>query len=401
MMELQPSMLSSDAHLHAVALATGFSALQPGMESFRDTLETMVARANGPLAEPQKAFGPLYVRFSRDLSHEEGFAPFRAVLRECILSNWAYDRGEVLLGEPVVERRLHSVVTAARELGMTAALADAILTDAGAFPQDDRRTYNRKVFSVQTYEDLLAEIPTWVGPGEMMAAMGVTKRAFATLEEDGVLIPRTRAPKVIVRWRLSDGQALVSRLSAVSRLVPSEDVGWESLQHAHKRKGVAVGHLIALALSGKMALGQDNRIPGYNGFRVRVVDINALAAERDSKGTMSDALSNTISAAEFGRSVGLRDGGYLQALVEAGQVHAQKMQNPKTKIMQYRMTQAHVAEFHRKFLTTTTIGSEFGLHRNRILAVLRAADVQPFTLDGRLVGSIWLRDEVERYFSLK
>ncbi len=68
MMDLQPSTLSSDANLHAVALATGFSALQRGVEAFRETLEAWVARANGPLAEPQKAFGQLYVRFSRDLS---------------------------------------------------------------------------------------------------------------------------------------------------------------------------------------------------------------------------------------------------------------------------------------------------------------------------------------------
>ncbi len=284
---------------------------------------------------------------------------------------------------------------------MTAALADAILTDAGAFPPDDRRTYGRKVFSVKAYQDLLAEVSTWIGPGEMMAAMGLTKRAFATLEEDGVLRPRTKAPKVIARWRLSDGQALADRLSSVSKLLAPEAAGWESLQHAKKRKGVPVCQVIDLALSGKMALCQDERIPAYNGFRVRVSDINALAAERDSAGTKAGAFADTISAAEFGRSVGLRDGGYLQALVEAGQVRAQKVQNPKTNTMQYRMTQADVAAFHRKFLTTTTIGIEFGLHRNKILAVLRAAGAHPFALDGRSVGSIWLRDEIERYFKVR
>lgn len=124
--------------------------------------------------------------------------------------------------------------------------------------------------------------------------------------------------------------------------------------------------------------------------------------ESDNDATSrAGALANTISAAEFGRSVGLRDGGYLQALVEVGHVPAQQVQNPKTKAMQYRMTQADVVEFHRKFLTTTTIGLEFGLHRNKILAVLRAAGAPPFALEGRSVRSIWLRDEIERYFMVR
>lgn len=82
----------------------------------------------------------------------------------------------------------------------------------------------------------------------------------------------------------------------------------------------------------------------------------------------------------FGRSVGLRDGGHFQKLIEAGHVPAQKIKNPKTHAMQWRMTPVDVASFHRKFLTTATIEAEFGLHRNRILAVLNAAGARPFTL---------------------
>lgn len=172
----------------------------------------------------------------------------------------------------------------------------------------------------------------------------------------------------------------------------------ESIQHAKKRKGVPVGQLISLALSGQIALDRDAEIDGYSGFRVRIRDVNALAEEMAGRAAGVDEFTETISAAVFGRSVGLRDGGNFQKLIEAGHVPARAFRNPKTHTLQWRMTPADVAAFHRKFLTTSTIEAEFGLHRNRILAVLRATGVRPFTVDGVSAGSVWLREEVQHHF---
>ncbi|WP_124085338.1 hypothetical protein [Pseudogemmobacter humi] len=72
--------------------------------------------------------------------------------------------------------------------------------------------------------------------------------------------------------------------------------------------------------------------------------------------------------------------------------------NPKTNMQQFRMTPDDITALHRKFLTTTTIEAEFGLHPNRIRAVLSAAGALPFTIDGASVGPVWLREEFERHF---
>ena len=278
---------------------------------------------------------------------------------------------------------------------------DAILTAAGAFAPDDARAYNRKIFSANSYAELLEEIPTWVGPGEMMTSMGITKRAFSSLEEGGVLTPRTKAPKVIARWRLADGQALLEQMRAVSHELSVDESGWESIQHAKKRKGTPVGQLISQAISGKFALGRVVGIDGYNAFRVRIGDVNVLAEEMADTVTGPEGFTETISAAAFGRSVGLRDGGHFQRLIEAGHVRARKVKHTKTHALQRRMTPADVAAFHRKFLTTSTIEAEFGLHRNRILAHLNAAGARPFTLDGMSIGSVWFRDEVQHHFKAR
>ncbi len=130
-------------------------------------------------------------------------------------------------------------------------------------------------------------------------------------------------------------------------------------------------------------------------------DVNVLAEKMAGRAAGLEEFTETISAAAFGRSVGLRDGGHFQKLIEAGHVSARAFRNPKTHAWQWRMTPADVASFHRKFLTTSTIEAEFGLHRNRILAVLNAAGARPFTLDGVSVGSVWLREEVQHNFKAR
>lgn len=353
----------------------------------------------GNFEEPKRAFGPLYTRMAREFRDDPAFTEFRSLLRECILANWPFAAGEMLLGEPVVERRFHSVLTAAQDIGMSAKTLDAILTDAGAFAPSNHRPHSRKIFCAATFAPLLTEIPTWVGPGELMEGIGVTKRALAILEEDGILVPRTQAPKVIARRSMSDGLALIDELASLATGSDTSSGGWEGLQEAKKRKGVAVRHLIAQVRAGQLQLRRARAIAGYNGFQVSVAEVNALAARLEQTLPHAPAFTGSVSAAAFGRKVGIRDGGHFLVLIQAGHVPAQAVLNPKTHLTQFRMSEEDIAAFHKRFLTTTTIEEEFGLHRNRILAILRSAGARQFMLEGRSVGPLWLRAEVECIFA--
>ncbi len=63
------------------------------------------------------------------------------------------------------------------------------------------------------------------------------------------------------------------------------------------------------------------------------------------------------------------------------------------------MSQDDITAFHNKFLTLATIETEFGLHRNTILAKLRAHGAKPFSADGQAFGMIWLRTATEAIFA--
>lgn len=389
----------SPAHRHRLALVKGFDALKDGEDAFRGVLDWLAARANGFLDEPGKAFGNLFWKLSRDFLDDDAFAPFREILRTCILSHWPYAAGDVLLGEPVKERHLHSIVTAARETGISAFNLDAMLTEAGAFAFEDGRPHSRKTFIARDFAALLEEIPTRIGPGEMRAAMGATKTAFAALEQDCVLVPRTRAAKILARWRVADGLALVEELSALAVQESAEEGTWEALQIATSRSRIAIGVILDAVRSGAVAIARSDRSEGYNAFVVRAADINALADRLPKLDTEARTLTDSISAAAFGRSIGLRNAGQFLALAQTGHVQTQEILHPHTRQMQYRMSHDDITAFHNKFLTLATIETEFGLHRNTILAKLRAHGAKPFSADGQAFGMIWLRETIGVIFA--
>ncbi|WP_369127707.1 TniQ family protein [Rhodovulum sulfidophilum] len=95
----------------------GFRFATTGEATVRDTLMQLQETIGEPTDGPKKKYGALYDRLAFDLLGE-AYAPFRELLRDHIASTWPLGPGDDLMGEPVLERKVHSVRTAARELGM-------------------------------------------------------------------------------------------------------------------------------------------------------------------------------------------------------------------------------------------------------------------------------------------
>jgi hypothetical protein len=375
--------------------AAGFEIARSGETAIRAALDRIAASATGPLDAPGKVFGPMYTALSRDYLREPGFALFGRILRDCILDHWPFAPGETLIGEVVPERRLHSVATAAQEAGVGVEVIEQFLIEAGAIPDEDDRPPSRRVFEARPYSELLAEIPTLVGPKEMREAMGATKTELAALEEEGLLTPRTRVAKVKNPWRISDGLALVADLAAGATPVAEDDREWETLILARKRTQVSLADLVAAIREGVLVVGRRAGIPGFHGLVLRTTDVDALpCSRRRARAPLDVDAAGMTSAARFGRSVGLRDEGNFIALIEAGHVPAARIVNPVTGRLQHFLRAEHVAAFHRRFATLTTLAAETGLHRNTLRGHLAASEISRFAPDGQAFGPVYLREEV-------
>lgn len=375
--------------------AAGFNVAVKGKTAIRVALDQIAVASMGALDEPSKAFGALFTQLSHAYRSEPDFDPFRMILRECILDNWSFAGGDILLGQPVPERLLHSLRSAEVELGIGAKILEYFLVEAGAIKADDQRPRSRRLFDAKVYAGLLAEIPTLVGQTEMLNAMGATRRELSSLTKEGLLLPRTRVEKVKNRWRISDGTTFVAELSAGAISVDSEDPNWEVLLLARRRTGVTLGELVKGIREKQLTVGQLAGAVGFHGIVVAKTEVDLMAAPRNlSRDAVLEEVPGMLAATEFGRSVGLRNGGAFLALIEAGHVQARHILNPRTARMQYRMTPREVETFHQRFVTLTTLSAETGQHRNTLKGVLASARITPFSPQGQDFGSVYLRDDV-------
>ena len=392
---LRPAHLRDLDRADGADHAAGFDVVRHGEAAIRAALDRIAASATGHLDAPNKVFGPMYGCLARDYLHEPGFALFGRILRDCILEHWPIGPGETLIGEVVAERRLHSVATAAEEAGVGVELIEQFLIEAGAVSAADDRPPSRRIFEARPYAELLAEIPTLVGPRAMRKAMGATKTELAALEQEGLLIPRTRVAKVKKPWRISDSLALVSNLAVRATPIAEDECAWETLLLARNRTQVSLADLVAAIRDGRLVVGQRAGVAGFHGLVLRTTDVDALPpSSRRAPATHNIDTVGMTSAARFGRSVGLRDKGNFIALVEAGHVPAVQVVNPDTGRLQHFLRPEDIAAFHRRFVTLTTLATETGHHRNTLRGQLAAAGIGRFAPDGQDFGPVYLREDV-------
>jgi hypothetical protein len=314
---------ADDKPSRGAALAFGFEVARKGEAAIRQALDQIAQAATGHLDEPNKAFGNIYKALNSKSAVDDGFGPFCQILRECILDHWPIASGAILLGQVVEKRRLHSLSTAAKEIGVGVEVIEHFLLEVGAVPEEDARPWNRRVFDAQTHAALLTEIPNLVGPKAMRQAMGATVRELKALESEKVLIPRTRVAKVKSPWRLSDGTALVKELLTAVVCVPEADGNWETLLNARGRSGLGISNMIKAIKESRIVVGQWAGTAGFHGIVVNKRDVDDLSStHKNSLDFAQVELPGEMSAAEFGRSVGLRDKGGFIALVEEGQTPA-------------------------------------------------------------------------------
>jgi hypothetical protein len=221
----------------------------------------------------------------------------------------------------------------------------------------------------------------------MRNAIGTSLLELKSVEESGLLVPRTKVTKVKNPWRISDGLALLAELQTGATRVPTIDDDWETLLLARRRSYIGLGNLVQGIRDGILVHGQRNGIGGFHGIVVRKRNVDAIAhATKSKERIISEALPGVMSAAAFGRSVGLRDHGGLTALIEAGETPALRARNPVTSRLQYQMDKSDLAAFHNRFVTLTTLVQETDLHRNALGAKLSNAQVSRYSPDGVTLG---------------
>ncbi|ETD88565.1 hypothetical protein U713_12695 [Rhodobacter capsulatus YW2] len=362
----------------------GFAVARRGEAAIAAALMDLVAAGGGQREEPKGVFGDLLTKLRDDTLDDPAFAPFRRLLRDCILSVWPVAAGETVLGERIPERRLHSLYSAAREIGVSEDLLEPFLIEAGALVAGDPRFSNRRVFSAAEHAGLLAEIPTLVSLRTIRREIGASRTEVERLVAEGCLTPRCRCETVRLRWSLTQAKELLSALQCRAAPIEAEDPAWETLLTASHRGGQSLSALLAAVKAGALSIGALG--PGFGDLRLRKVEITPAASAPQEP---------LIPATAFGISVGIKDKGRFRALIEAGHTPATRLRHPKTGNENLVLTKADIAAFHRRFVTIPALVSETGRPIPELRAALKRAGVMVFAPEGQDFGRLFLRAAAE------
>lgn len=102
----------------ADAVSAGFRVLMEGSDAVLKFFEALRYGKGADQDRPQGRYGRIHEWLKRGGGSSSRFEPVRAILRNHIMSTWPLDRHELALDEKVVERRFHSLQSAAKEIDL-------------------------------------------------------------------------------------------------------------------------------------------------------------------------------------------------------------------------------------------------------------------------------------------
>ncbi|MDO6723398.1 TniQ family protein [Celeribacter halophilus] len=367
----------------------GFLAASEGPSRIEEAFSGLLAHAKDTALEPRGVYGSLFAHFDRASCEDPAFAPLRDLLRSHIFRCWPLAAGEKILGQSLASRRIHSVASASKEIGVGQALLDAFLTEAGALEPEDPRGPRQKTFELSPFAQLIADIPTWVGPIEMQKTIGATRAELRALMDDEVLVPRTNLPKIKSPWSAADGTAFLERMLSMSqRCVSPSEKGWIGLQAARNHFRLALSEILNAIENKKLTMGQMDGGDGYHSLVVMKTELTAL---RDAH--VQSATRDLVPAAAFGREIGLRGKDTFLSFISDRHSPSQQARHPVTGQLFYYLSLEDIAAFRSRFVTPSMMTIETGAHRNTVIAALTSHRVQRFMPGGKEYGPIYLRKD--------
>ncbi|RRH77398.1 TniQ family protein [Falsigemmobacter faecalis] len=288
--KVRPKQLSRQQR--SEAMEAGFLVYREGEAAIRTALSDIRcnAVAQAVQAGPLATYGPLFDWLDRRANMLPP-GPIKAILREHILEHEVWASDEMLLGERVKERRLHSVKSLSETLKTDRRRMSRLLQKLGLVPEGATDAESGKlVFPVQEIEQLVQDYHSAVPLALVPEYLGGSKAMVLALYGAGQLkslIPAD-APgavrKVVFARRELD--RVLAVLDALPLAPAGRDVDIIQLAGACQRFGVRAGDALTAILTGQLAALRGHGGPSLHALHVERGEILKF---RDKVRAMTDA----------------------------------------------------------------------------------------------------------------
>lgn len=360
--------------------AVGFEIARGGEERIRSFLADL--REACPSDAGQVGLQAIFGSLHEWLAHgdEIGEAgPLRDAMRRFVMETMPVGPGDVVMGEKVAERTVHSVYTLHKETGAHPKRLRKILVDAGLVAVEDERSDHLVTIPAAEAEAVAGRVAAGIPLKQVEAYLNCPRVHTRLLEERGFIKPVLDAEH---RGRLAkhafapaDLDDFLQRLLA--RAVPMTDPGgWMApIPAAAKRACCSAMEIVGLVLDGTLQnLGRDPDARGYLSLLVDVEEIRPLVRlEIEPAGVTLRDVEKRLGISHAAMVAMIAPGPDGEPPILA----SERVINPVNRCPQTVVPFAAFEAFEREYVSLAQLARETGVNARKLKARLEAEGVKP------------------------
>ena len=371
---------------------TGFQICSRGPEAILNVLGQLRIRAgrSSGRAGPQAAYGFLF-NWLNCTQRSKDFGPLRQIVRDAIVDNFAIGPGEIILGEEISQRRVHSVNSLVAATGINRFRLYRVMRKTGIIPETaDTVAFNQWVFPAHEGERLITRIQNSIPLNQVKHALGCSTTQAEQLAQHGLItsvVPISEGRVGLTRghFNRNDLSALLTEVLLHTVVTEVEEEGYIDLTAA-ARPLSSTAEILRWHLDGKLtATRLLSGTPRLDHLRFNKVAVRALVTERrspDLRRLTSVAIILGIRLDAVKRLIAPQNGGpwlakasaHLCAELDGGAY----------------VSLAEIERFLAEYATLAVIARQVGIHACAVKRLLRQRNIQP------RFDPVWLGSHIYR-----
>jgi hypothetical protein len=348
----------------------GYRIAVAGDDAFTDLLARLHAQVQAlEDGQPRRKVGRLYEWLSSE-AKGSAYAPIRSRVTSHLIATTAVGPGDEIFGEPVTERRLHSIRTLSQETGEHPKRLRKLLLRHGLIGDDSRGlSDDQVVFPAGAAANLALEVTGALSLKRAGHYLNAPRVQITLLHQAAFIRPLSgKGSELRPVFARSELDGFLARLLANAEPVTAPLEGMATIPEAAKRANCSAQEIVAAILERTLAfIGQRMDTRGYLSVLVNVEEVRA-AVRRPDHGSLS------LRAVE--RRLGVHTSA-VQGLIEGGHLATEIAVNPVNRCPQTVVTEEEMERFETETVTLSRLARERHQSREALQRMLAARGIKP------------------------
>lgn len=364
------------------ATLRGFELLKCGKRATIDALtqfNVREARARGHQPAPQ--YGELQRLLRRKCGYHDDLEPMRKFMRDYVISRYPLEKGFPIFGQPLAERRIHSMRSACRDAQIRRELVEEMLIerDVGHRGKDGLFALDMPL-TVEIVEELKAEKRRFLSSDEAAEFIGASQGLFKELHKCGFLQPRTGKG----RWErkgfdVAFLKTLLQQLFRGTDVFKQAPIGTDTVARSTRVAKCSVSDILTLILEGKL------KAAGRLGGRFELN--NLLINEADLQAAFPARVINGHTKTQVCRRLFITIA-TVQSLLDDGLLTSRWMKSSISRMTNHLILPDSINEFEQKYFSLGMLRCSNMNFKNLRVVDLDRLQLKPI-LDGARIRRIY------------